>query len=146
MNEHWSILYRGPLTSCNYACGYCPFAKTRNTRAERREDEMRLRRFTDWVGGRAEEIGVLFTPSGEALIHRGYQRALCQLSCLPNIRRVAIQTNLSCGLGWLSGANPLKLTGAVTPPMVTLGFAVVVCPAPAAPSAGGEPTAPSPVQ
>ena len=24
-----SILYRGPLSSCNYACGYCPFAKRR---------------------------------------------------------------------------------------------------------------------
>ena len=27
-----SILYRGPLSSCNYGCEYCPFAKHRETR------------------------------------------------------------------------------------------------------------------
>jgi hypothetical protein len=102
----WSILYRGPLSSCNYACDYCPFAKTHNTAAELLDDEARLRRFIDWVAGRPEQIGVLFTPWGEALLHRYYQRALCELSHLPNIRRVAIQTNLSCRLDWLGRANP----------------------------------------
>ena len=34
----WSIYYRGSLSSCNYACGYCPFAKTRNTRSELARD------------------------------------------------------------------------------------------------------------
>jgi hypothetical protein len=105
----WSILYRGPLSSCNYACEYCPFAKTRNTRRELEDDGHRLRRFAAWVGGRSEEIGILFTPWGEALIHRWYQRALCDLSRLPNVRRVAIQTNLSCALDWIAGANPEKL-------------------------------------
>jgi len=101
----WSIQYRGPLSSCNYACGYCPFAKTHNTITELRDDEARLRRFIDWVAGRPEQIGVLFTPWGEALVHRYYQRALCELSHLRNIHRIAIQTNLSCRLDWLSQAN-----------------------------------------
>ncbi|MEN8446791.1 MAG: radical SAM protein, partial [Cyanobacteria bacterium J06555_13] len=26
-----SILYRGPLLSCNYGCEYCPFAKRQQT-------------------------------------------------------------------------------------------------------------------
>ena len=33
-----SILYRGPLSSCNYACAYCPFAKRTETAAELAHD------------------------------------------------------------------------------------------------------------
>ena len=62
MKTSWSILYRGPLSSCNYACEYCPFAKTHNTREELQDDEARLKRFAHWVEGRTEEIGILFTP------------------------------------------------------------------------------------
>jgi len=109
MKASWSILYRGPLSSCNYSCDYCPFAKTQNSREELRDDASRLRRFVTWVSGREEEIGILFTPWGEALVHRYYQEALCALSQQPNVRRVAIQTNLSCKLDWLSGADRGRL-------------------------------------
>ena len=101
----WNILYRGSLSSCNYACGYCPFAKTRNTAAELARDAEQLARFTSWVSGRKEGIGVLFTPWGEALIHRTYQRAIVEMSHLPNVHRVAIQTNLSGSLDWLADAD-----------------------------------------
>ncbi len=97
----WTILYRGPLSSCNYKCDYCPFAKTRNTREELADDAQRLERFVDWVAGRDEEIGVLFTPWGEALIRRHYQEAFVRLGHLPHVWRVAAQTNLSCRLEWL---------------------------------------------
>ena len=97
----WSILYRGPLSSCNYACDYCPFAKRRNTHAELDDDAVKLARFIDWVFKRREQIGILFTPWGEALIRRHYQQAIIALSRLPNIWRVAIQTNLSCHLDWI---------------------------------------------
>ncbi len=107
--ELWSILYRGPLSSCNYACGYCPFAKTRNTAAELAEDARRLMRFVDWVEYQAREIGVLFTPWGEALIHRSYQEALARLTRFPNVRRAAIQTNLSCRLEWTAGCDLNRL-------------------------------------
>ncbi len=106
---HWSILYRGPLSSCNYACGYCPFAKTRNTPAELRDDAERLARFAAWAGGRAEKLGILFTPWGEALGHRYYQQALAALSHTGNVRRVAIQTNLAHRLDWVADANPATL-------------------------------------
>jgi MoaA/NifB/PqqE/SkfB family radical SAM enzyme len=105
MKKSWTILYRGPLSSCNYECDYCPFAKTSNTREELLDDSRRLRRFVQWVERRPEQFSILFTPWGEALIHRAYQNALCDLSHLHNIRRVAIQTNLSCSLDWISRAN-----------------------------------------
>ena len=105
----WSILYRGPLSSCNYGCDYCPFAKTTNTRDELRDDEQRLVRFVDWVEARSESIGVLFTPWGEALFHRAYQRAIIRLSHLANVRRVSIQTNLSARLDWLADCAPGKV-------------------------------------
>jgi hypothetical protein len=47
----------------------------------------------------------LFTPWGEALIHPHYQKALATLSRLPNVWRVAIQTNLSCPLDWLDDCD-----------------------------------------
>ena len=40
-----TILYRGPLSSCNYSCNYCPFAKTKNTKAELAADTEKLNRF-----------------------------------------------------------------------------------------------------
>jgi len=102
----YRILYRGPLSSCNYACDYCPFAKTTNTAAELREDERQLVRFVDWVEGQtAHRFGLLFTPWGEAMIHPYYQHALERLSHLPNVERVAIQTNLSGKLDWVTRAN-----------------------------------------
>ena len=118
----WNILYRGPLSSCNYECAYCPFAKTSNTRAELQADERALDRFVGWVAapsGRAGDtsqsatgnrpsvisIGLLFTPWGEALVHAYYRRALTALSHLPHVHRVAIQTNLSAPLQDFAGAN-----------------------------------------
>ena len=106
MTPRWNILYRGPLSSCNYGCGYCPFAKTRNTAAELREDAAMLARFLDWIESRTDrQIGVLFTPWGEALIHRAYQNALLRLGRLAHVYRAAIQTNLSCPTDWLEDAD-----------------------------------------
>jgi MoaA/NifB/PqqE/SkfB family radical SAM enzyme len=106
MMPRWNILYRGPLSSCNYACGYCPFAKTRNTREELLDDATKLGRFLNRVESRCDrEIGVLFTPWGEALIHRVYQQALIRLGRMDHVYRAAIQTNLACRLDWLQEAN-----------------------------------------
>lgn len=107
--SRWSILYRGPLSSCNYGCTYCPFAKTVNSAAELREDARQLKRFVDWVAARPEKIGVLFTPWGEALYHRAYQEAIIRLSQMQNVWKVAIQTNLSADLRWLSRAHAPKV-------------------------------------
>ena len=106
-----SVLYRGPLASCNYACGYCPFAKQRDSAADLRRDRQALERFVSWVAGRpaGDRIGVLFTPWGEALTRAWYRDALIRLSNLPQIRRAAAQTNLSCGLGWTDRCDRDKL-------------------------------------
>lgn len=101
-----TILYRGPLSSCNYGCGYCPFAKREESHAELEGDRRALERFGQWVAGETGvRIGVLFTPWGEALIRTWYQKTIARLSHSPNVRRVAIQTNLSCRLDWLSDCD-----------------------------------------
>jgi MoaA/NifB/PqqE/SkfB family radical SAM enzyme len=101
-----SILYRGPLSSCNYGCVYCPFAKRRESREELMADRRALERFTAWVSARTlDSIAVFFTPWGEALIRRSYQRALAALTAMPHVRRAAIQTNLACRLDWVTDCN-----------------------------------------
>jgi len=105
-----SILYRGPLSSCNYGCAYCPFAKHAEAAKELAADRHALERFTAWVADRAEDrIGVLFTPWGEALIRRWYQEALIRLSNFPNVVKAAIQTNLTCQLNWVEACDKSKL-------------------------------------
>lgn len=105
-----SILYRGPLSSCNYACGYCPFAKRAESAAELAHDRACLDRFVGWVGTRTTDaIGVLFTPWGEALIRRWYRDALAALTAMPHVTKAAIQTNLSGRLDWVERCDPAKL-------------------------------------
>lgn len=104
-----AFLYRGPLSSCNYGCDYCPFAKTSNTRAELQDDASKLQRFVDWVVSSDQTNSVFFTPWGEALIRPAYQRALQQLTHSSQVEVAAIQTNLSCELGWADECRPEKL-------------------------------------
>ena len=106
-----SLLYRGPLSSCNYACAYCPFAKRRETAAALAHDRAALDRFVGWIEARPadDRLGVLFTPWGEALVRRWYQAAMIRLSRCPSVVRVAAQTNLACGLGWVDDCDRAKL-------------------------------------
>lgn len=104
------ILYRGPLASCNYDCAYCPFAKRVDAAAELARDRSALERFVAWVARpQGRQIGVLFTPWGEALVRRWYQDALAELTNLPHVARAAIQTNLSCPLDWVSRCDAARL-------------------------------------
>jgi MoaA/NifB/PqqE/SkfB family radical SAM enzyme len=104
-----SILYRGPLSSCNYACDYCPFAKRKESRAQLELDRHALERFVSWAAASPHQLSVLFTPWGEALVRPWYRDAIVQLSHFPNIDRVAAQTNLSCRVDWLAEANVEKV-------------------------------------
>src|SRR5687768_13316815 len=105
-----TILYRGPLSSCNYACTYCPFAKHAESRVEHEADERALARFLAWVESRCDhQIAVFFTPWGEALIRRRYQQALVRLTNLPHVTKAAIQTNLSCRLDWVDACDRRRL-------------------------------------
>ncbi len=105
-----TILYRGPLVSCNYGCAYCPFAKRKQTRDELAQDKRALVRFVTWVRAQTHRtLSILVTPWGEGPIRTWYQDALCELSGMPHVKRVVIQTNLSCRLDWLERANPQSL-------------------------------------
>lgn len=103
------ILYRGSLSSCNYACEYCPFAKTTNTREELDLDRDQLHRFVDWLAACNQTVGVMITPWGEAIIHRYYREAMIRLSWMDHVQRIAIQTNLSGYLDDLARARADRL-------------------------------------
>jgi hypothetical protein len=100
------ILYRGPLSSCNYDCPYCPFAKRASPPEELAADRAALARFCAFVETTSDRaLEILFTPWGEALVRPWYREAMIALSRLPHVGRVAAQTNLSCGTGWIERAN-----------------------------------------
>lgn len=105
MSDVLRVLYRGPLQSCNYDCGYCPFGKIAVRDDELHRDFAALERFVGWCIGQSRRLGVFFTPWGEALVHASYQRAIARLSRHGAVQRVAIQTNLSAPLGWLGDAR-----------------------------------------
>jgi hypothetical protein len=99
---NFSVQYRGHLSSCNYACSYCPFAKRTETPAQQERDRESLARFRDWLAGQtAHRWKLLFTPWGEALARAWYRRTLAELTHWPHVETVAVQTNLSCGLKWI---------------------------------------------
>ncbi|MFJ3922059.1 STM4011 family radical SAM protein [Streptomyces sp. NPDC090022] len=102
-----TLLYRGPLASCDYDCPYCPFAKRRDSRAQLTADRAALARFTDWVAGPGadDRLSVLFTPWGEGLVRSWYRRALIELSHLPHVARAVIQTNLGGRTEWTAEAD-----------------------------------------
>ena len=107
-----SILYRGPLSSCNYGCVYCPFAKRRETVEQLAGDRAALERFLRWVEEqrpRGHRISVLFTPWGEALVRPWYQEAMVRLTNLPHVAKAAVQTNISCRLDWVERCDKSKL-------------------------------------
>jgi hypothetical protein len=102
-----TLLYRGPLASCDYDCPYCPFAKRRDSPGQLRADRAALGRFADWARRqRGDRLSLLFTPWGEGLVRSWYRDALAGLSHERHIQRVAIQTNLSCRTDWLADADP----------------------------------------
>jgi MoaA/NifB/PqqE/SkfB family radical SAM enzyme len=106
------INWRGPLSSCNYDCDYCPFAKHVSSREELARDEAELGRFVEWCRGpqaRARRLSILVTPWGEALIRPYYAAALVELSRLEHVAAVAIQTNLSSRLEALADARRDRL-------------------------------------
>lgn len=111
MTDELAIYYRGPLHSCNYACEYCPFAKTADTKASLARDARALRRFVEWAEDVQDRtLRILLTPWGEALIRRHYREAMITLSHAPGVRRIAAQTNLSFDPRWLERADPSAIS------------------------------------
>ena len=106
-----TLLYRGPLASCNYDCPYCPFAKRRDSGEQLRADREALGRFEDWATRNpdSDTLSILFTPWGEGLTRSWYRRAVVRLSQQSHVDRVAIQTNLAGSLSWVADADPARL-------------------------------------
>lgn len=110
MTMELSILYRGPLSSCNYRCDYCPFAKRHETAQELAVDRAALVRFSDWVLQRtSDRLSVLFTPWGEAMTRRWYRDTIERFSHCDHVDRVAVQTNLSWDVSWVTRCNRNRL-------------------------------------
>lgn len=105
-----SLLYRGTLESCNYDCGYCPFAKRKDSRARLAKDAAEVARFVSWVGQQERTIRIQFTPWGEALVRRHYREAVRALAAMPHVEQVSVQTNLAAPLSWLERVDPNKVT------------------------------------
>jgi MoaA/NifB/PqqE/SkfB family radical SAM enzyme len=105
-----TLLYRGSLASCNYACSYCPFAKRRDTRSTLARDAQEVARFVAWAAAHEAPLRVFFTPWGEALVRRHYREAMLALAALPQVMQVSLQTNLSGPLGWLEDAPAGRLS------------------------------------
>jgi len=105
-----TVLYRGPLSGCNFGCEYCPFGKWKQSEEELAKDRADLERFMGWVESRTDlRLSVFFTPWGEALIWPWYQQALARLTHLEHVERAAVQTNLSCTLDWVPQCRVDKL-------------------------------------
>lgn len=110
MMPELSILWRGPLDSCNYGCGYCPFAKHPSRPEVLARDRQDFTRFIEWVRDHPDRpLRILCTPWGEALVHAWYREGLAALSHLPQVRQVGIQTNGSASWNWLADAVAERL-------------------------------------
>jgi MoaA/NifB/PqqE/SkfB family radical SAM enzyme len=105
-----TVLYRGPLSGCNFGCEYCPFGKWKQSEEELAKDRADLARFMAWAESRTDlRLAVFFTPWGEALLWPWYQEALARLTHLAHVERAAVQTNLSCTLDWVRSCRVEKL-------------------------------------
>lgn len=105
-----SLVYRGPLATCNYRCRYCAVRAGPPGRGGGRADAAALERFVAWIAARprGDALSILFAPRGEALVHARYRDALRRLAALPQVRTVAAQTNLSLDPASLAGCDPAK--------------------------------------
>jgi len=109
-NDSLTLLYRGSLAACNYACDYCPFAKTEATEIMLETDRRELARFVEHIENDPWRNWLLmFIPWGEALAHEYYQRAIARLSRCSSVRTVAAQTNLSDVPSWLDECDCRKI-------------------------------------
>jgi|LSQX01.2.fsa_nt_gb hydroxymethylpyrimidine pyrophosphatase-like HAD family hydrolase/MoaA/NifB/PqqE/SkfB family radical SAM enzyme len=92
-----NICFRGSLSSCNYSCSYCSFAKRGPRKTELMKDKACLSRFCDFIDTTSftNQISIFLTPHGEGLIHPHYVEAIARLALSPKCRYISCQTNLS---------------------------------------------------
>ena len=92
-----NIYFRGLLSSCNYSCSYCSFAKRKSSKTELLKDRECLNRFCVFFDTTEfkNAVSVFLTPYGEGLIHDYYVEAIGKLAKSPKCKYVSCQTNLS---------------------------------------------------
>jgi MoaA/NifB/PqqE/SkfB family radical SAM enzyme len=125
-----TLLYRGPLASCNYGCGYCPFSKKEDDTADLETDRLALERLCNWLEQqRKHRISLFFTPWGEALIRPWYRQAIIRLSKTESIEKIVVQTNLSAPIKWVEECRtePLRLWATYHPEQCRRDRFVATC-------------------
>ncbi|TYQ17755.1 UNVERIFIED_CONTAM: hydroxymethylpyrimidine pyrophosphatase-like HAD family hydrolase [Acetivibrio alkalicellulosi] len=92
-----NIYFRSFLSSCNYSCSYCRFAKKKMNEVEILKDEKCVQRFCDFIDSTnfKNRVSIFLTPYGEGLIHDYYIRAMARLAMNPKCQYISCQTNLS---------------------------------------------------
>jgi hypothetical protein len=74
------------------------------------KDRQALASFLAWAENRKEDsLEIFFTPWGEVAVFDYYQQAIAHLTHLPNVQKVAIQTNLSGPLDWIEECAKEKI-------------------------------------
>lgn len=90
-----NIFFRGEIDFCNFSCSYCPFAKKSLSKEKIQKESENLKKLFVYVKNLDENVNIMITPYGEALIHPLYQEFMARISTLENVRKIGIQTNLS---------------------------------------------------
>lgn len=92
-----NIYFRGFLSSCNYTCSYCNFAKRKSSKMELLKDKECLNRFCVFFDTTEfrNAVSIFLTPYGEGLIHDYYVEAIGKLAKSRKCKYVSCQTNLS---------------------------------------------------
>lgn len=106
------VLFRSRLEWCNYTCHYCPWNATLNhveTEAFH-EDARRVRRVVRRVAELPRRVEFFVTPKAEYLVLPYWREAVAELTRLPQVERVTVQTNLSFDVAaFLDHVEPGKL-------------------------------------
>lgn len=90
-----NIYFRSFLSSCNYSCSYCVFAKS--SLNDVKKDINCLDKFCNFIQSTEflNKVSVFLTPYGEGLIHNHYIEGIARIALSPKTLYVSCQTNLS---------------------------------------------------
>lgn len=118
----YTLVYRCNIKYCNYTCSYCPFSKYTLNENNIEKDKKMFKKFIAFLKSSEDNFKILIAPKGEVLGLDYYKNNLTELSNLPNIDELVIQTNLSGDLNWLKNVdrNNLKLWVTYHPHQVKL--------------------------
>ena len=109
MEVSCTLLYRGPLSGCNFHCPYCPFARVTDSPQVLREDREALARFHSVAVRAFGAVGTLLHSARGSLARFLVPGVIAALSHPPHIHKVAMQTNLSRHPEWVAQCHPARI-------------------------------------